>query len=450
MLYFILIILSLNSVHAGAPVSKQEINLSFAPIVKKIEPAIVSIYTTQLIERQINPLFDEDFFNQFFLYPQLPRQEMAKSMGSGVMIDDKGTIVTCAHVVHNSKEIKVKLSDNREFPAKINVVDTQNDIAILSLEKVSEKIPFVSLVNQDDSESGDLVLAFGNPFGIGHTVTNGIISAKTRNVDGRVLLQTDAPINPGNSGGALINMKGELIGIPNAILSKTGANLGIGFAIPVSTIKPLLGLSAKDGKYIRPWIGFKVETLDADKAESFGLKGVKGIFVMAIHDLSPAKKEGLQQGDVISAVDDNSIESKDAFDLKMLEMKPDQELTLTVHRKGEEKKIKTKAILPPGDKQEKPIKIAGRNPLAGCEIANLTPAMASELGLDSMLTGVIIVKGAARANGFGLSLFQAGDIIEETDGETVKSVDDFRRLVKDGMKSMVVRRGNQRLTFKVG
>lgn len=450
MRYILASIMVLSSVLADVPASKQQINLSFAPIVKKVEPAVVSIYTAQVIERPINPLFDDEFFNQFFDIPQVPRQELAKSMGSGVLIDDKGTIVTCAHVVHNAKEIKVRLSDNREFKARVNVVDTQNDIAIISMEMVDEKVPFVPMVKSDESESGDLVLAFGNPFGIGHTVTNGILSAKTRNVGGRVLLQTDAPINPGNSGGALVNMAGELIGVPNAILSKTGSNLGIGFAIPVSTIKPLIGLSSKDGKFTRPWIGFKVETLDSDKAESFGLKGTKGIFVTALHDLSPAKKEGLQLGDVITAVDGNPVDSSDIFDLKMLEIKPDQDLELTVHRKGDEKKIKIKAILPPGEKQDKPIKIAGRNPLAGCEIANLTPAMASELGLDSMLTGVIIVKGAGRANGFGLSLFQAGDIIEETDGDPVKSIDDFRRLVKDGMKSMVVRRGKQRLTFKVG
>ncbi len=450
MRYLMLMVLTCAFAFAAVPESKVQMNLSFAPVVKTVEPAIVSIYAAQVVERSLNPLFNDDFFSQFFDMPQFPRQELAKSMGSGVLIDDKGTVVTCAHVVRNAQEINVKLSDNREFKAKVNVMDTQNDIAILSLEKVGEKIPFVPLVDHDESESGDLVLAFGNPFGIGHTVTSGILSAKTRNVGGRVLLQTDAPINPGNSGGALVNKKGELIGIPNAILSKTGANLGIGFAIPISTIKPLLGLSAKDGKYTRPWIGFKVETLDSDKAESFGLKGTKGVFVTAIHDLSPAKTEGLQQGDVISAVDDKPIDSKDGFDLKMLEMKPDQDLNLTVHRKGEELKLKIKTILPPGDKQIKSTKVSGRNPLSGCEIANLTPAMASDLGLDSMLTGVIIVKSVARANGFGLSLFQAGDIIEETDGEAVKSVDDFRRLVKDGMKSMIIRRGSQRLTFRVG
>ncbi len=233
---------------AAVAESKVHINLSFAPVVKTVEPAIVSIYAAQVVERSLNPLFDDDFFAQFFRPPPFPRQELAKSMGSVVLIDDKGAIVTCAHVVRNAQEINVKLSDNREFKAKVNVMDTQNDIAILSLEKVSEKIPFVPLVDHDDSESGDLVLAFGNPFGIGHTVTSGILSAKTRNVGGRVLLQTDAPINPEILGGALVNMKGELIGIPNAILSKWVQKLlGLVLGIPISTIKPLLGLSAKDG-----------------------------------------------------------------------------------------------------------------------------------------------------------------------------------------------------------
>ena len=448
-MYFIYFLLMLLVVNAEVPSSKDQILVSYSSVVKKVEPAIVSIYATQAIERPSNSLLDDEFFNHFFEAPEPPRQGVAKSMGSGVLIDSKGTVVTCAHVVRNAKEINVKLSDNREFKAKAAVLDAINDIAILTLEKVSEDIPYVGLGNSDDAESGDLVLAFGNPFGIGHTVTSGIISAKTRNLGGRVLLQTDASINPGNSGGALVNMKGELIGVPNGILSKSGGNLGIGFAIPVSTIRPLIGLSTTDGKFVRPWVGFKVETLDADKAESFGVKGKKGVYVSGLHDLSPAKAEGLELSDAIIQMDGKNLESKDSFDLKLLEMKPEQEIELTLYRKGDEKKIKFKAVLPPGDKQKTPIKIAGRNPLAGCHIANLTPAMAVDLGLDSLLTGVIIVKGPQRSGALGVSLFQAGDIIEETDGEKVKSVDDFRRLVQDGMKSMVLRRGNQRLKVKV-
>lgn len=448
MRYFVFLGVSFFLAYADVPSTKDQITLSFSSVVKKVEPAIVSIYAAQVVERPSNPLFDDDFFGQFFDLPQIPRQELARSMGSGVVIDDKGTVVTCAHVVRNAKEIKVKLSDNREFKAKINVVDAQNDIAILSLEKVDGTVPFVALGNSDEAESGDLVLAFGNPFGIGHTVTNGIISAKTRNVGGRVLLQTDAPINPGNSGGALINMKSELIGVPNAILSKTGSNLGIGFAIPVSTIRPLIGLSAKDGKFVRPWMGFKVDTLDADKAESFGLKGKKGVYVTQIHDLSPAKNAGLQLGDVLIEIDNKAVDSKDVFDLKILELTPNQEIELTIYRKGQESKIKTTAIHPPGEKQVKPTKITGRNPLAGYEIANLTPAMATQLGLDSMMTGVIIVKAPPRS--MAVTVFQPGDIIEETDGEKVLSVDDFRKLVGDGMQSMVLRRGTQRLTVKIG
>ncbi|WP_010298859.1 trypsin-like peptidase domain-containing protein [Candidatus Odyssella thessalonicensis] len=434
-----------------APESVDEVKLSFSPVVKKVAPAIVSIYALQVIEHKFHPLFNDDFFSNFFDHPQGPiRQELGRSMGSGVIVSKDGIVVTCAHVVQNAKLIEIKLSDNRSLQGKVIVTDEKNDLAIIQLLKTHGDIPFIPLGQSSHVEDGDLVLAFGNPFGIGHTVTSGIISRATRMVGGRVLMQTDSAINPGNSGGALVNMKGELIGIPNAILSKTGTNLGIGFAIPVSMVMPLLSSKSTNGRVVRAWDGIKVATLSPEKAESFGMKDGKGVLVTAIHDNSPAKKAGLQVSDVITKVNAMAIESEETYLLKILETNPDQDLSYSVKRKGEEKTINFKTIAPPELPKAEETLIQGNNPLSGLKIANLSPALALKYSFDMMQTGVVILESPPSQSLFGLSLFEPGDIIVEADGEKVTSVKHFAQLASDGLKSLVLRRGTNQININIG
>ncbi|WP_051908781.1 trypsin-like peptidase domain-containing protein [Candidatus Odyssella acanthamoebae] len=428
------------------PASLEEIKLSFSPIVKKVAPAVVSIYTVHVTERPLHPLFDDDFLNNFLDYSQAPlRQELSKSMGSGVIISPDGTVITCAHVVQNAKAIEIRLSDNRQLKGKVTIIDPKNDLAVIKILDFEGDIPFVPLGQSSTVEDGDLVLAFGNPFGIGHTVTSGIISAVTRTVGDRVLMQTDSAINPGNSGGALVNMKGELIGIPNAILSRTGTNLGIGFAIPIAIITPLLSAKTEDGTLSRAWDGLKVETLDHDKAESFGLKNQKGVLVSAIHPSSPAKTAGLQVSDVIININEHPIASEEAYRLKLLEIEIDKEIRYAIKRKGADKTITFKVIAPPDNPKAEETVIQGRNPLSGIKIANLSPALALKYGFDSLQIGVIILDVPVRSSLFGIPIFQSGDIIEEADGKKVESVKQFTTLLKDSLNRLTLRQGNKRI-----
>lgn len=434
-----------------APESVAELKLSFSPVVRKVAPAIVSIYALQVVERRVHPLFTDDFFNYFFgQLPSLPQQEISKSMGSGVIISKDGIVVTCAHVVQNAKSIEIKLLDNRQLQGRVVAIDQKNDLAVIKLQDIEGDIPFVPLGQSSSVEAGDLVLAFGNPFGIGHTVTSGIISAATRLVGDRVLVQTDSPINPGNSGGALVNMKGELVGIPNAILSRTGTNLGIGFAIPVSVIKPLLSLKDDETTIKRAWDGIKIETLDSDKAESFGLKNQKGVFVVALHEYSPAKQAGLQASDVIVKINDVPIESEEIYRLKLLEMEVGKEVKYTIKRKGDEKVITFQVIAPPEMPEADETTIKGRSPLSGLKVANLSPALAVKYGLDAMQGGVVILDVPMRGSMFGVSLFEPGDIIEEAGGQKITSVKQFIKLVDDGVSGLMLQRGHKRIKIQIG
>ncbi len=433
-----------------SPTSIEEVTLSFGPIVKKVAPAVVSIYAVHINERPFRPLFADYPFNNFLDYPEGPfRQELSKSMGSGVIISKDGTVITCAHVVQDAQIIEIRLSDNRQLKGKVTVRDEKNDLAVIKILHLEEDIPFVPLGQSSSVEAGDLVLAFGNPFGIGHTVTSGIVSAATRTVGDRVLMQTDSAINPGNSGGGLVNMKGELIGIPNAILSRTGTNLGIGFAIPISAIIPLLSAKNEDGSLSRAWDGLKVETLDPDKAESFGLKNQKGVLVSSIHPSSPAKSTGLQVSDVIIKINDYPIESEEAYRLKLLETEINKEVIYLIKRKGEDKTITFKIIAPPDTPKAEETIISGRTPLSGIKIANLSPALALKYGFDSLQTGVIILAVPERTSLLEMSIFQPGNIIEEADGEKVDSVKKLMALIKDGVDRLTVRQGNQRIDIQV-
>jgi len=289
---------------------------SLAPMVKRVSPAVVNIATKGTVQEQ-NPLLNDPFFRRFFDVPNTPRQRQFQSAGSGVIVDAKqGYIVTNAHVIENATEITVTLLDNRSLTAKVVGKDEGSDVAVLKVE--SNNLTALPIADSDRLEVGDFVVAIGNPFGLGHTVTSGIVSALGRsgiNPEGfEDFIQTDASINPGNSGGALVNLSGQLVGINTAILSRTGGNIGIGFAIPANMMKTVMAQLVKHGEVRRGVLGVNIQTLTPDIAESMGATNAQGALVSQVVEGSAAEKAGLKAGDIITAVNGKSV--KDASGLR--------------------------------------------------------------------------------------------------------------------------------------
>ncbi|MFJ5489169.1 trypsin-like peptidase domain-containing protein, partial [Hansschlegelia beijingensis] len=289
------------------PESREEIKLSFAAVVHHVTPAVVNIYASRTERRQRNPLFDDPFFRQFFGDRGRPRERVQRSLGSGVIVGSDGLVVTNNHVVEGMTEVRVALADKREFEAKILLKDQRADIAVLKIGDGSEKFPTLDFADSDAVQVGDLVLAVGNPFGVGQTVTSGIVSALARTQIGvddyQSFIQTDAAINPGNSGGALVDLDGKLVGINTAIFSQSGGSVGIGFAIPSNMVRVVLS-SARSGakSVVRPWFGASLQTVTPELAEGLGLKVPTGVLVASVAPDSPAAKAGVEQGDLVVAV----------------------------------------------------------------------------------------------------------------------------------------------------
>lgn len=444
--------------------------MSFAPIVKKVSPAVVSINAIQEHPQSsaINPLFDDDFLSFFFGIPKenlrgnhpnnlrrIP-QALATSVGSGVIISDKGFVITCAHVIHGATKIKIKLTDNREFDAKIAILDKKNDLALLKLEdghSTTTPLPFISLEQNGNLEVGDIVLALGNPFSVGQSVTNGIVSALARSINGRVLIQTDASINPGNSGGALVDLDGDLVAIPNAIVSKTGGSHGIGFAIPISVVKPLLKAALSGKQVEHPWDGLSIETLTPDRAESLALKISQGAFITKIHEESPAAKKGVKASDIITEVNGLGISTAEDYIMKLQDINIGEEVTLKINSKNDIKEITFILESPPRIPAPDETILEGKNILSGLKVANLSPALAIENGLDMNKRGVIIldIMGGKNANGlqFGSPVgIMKGDIISNLNGTPVTLVSDLKEGLKDPFKKIIIQRGKNTLQIQ--
>ncbi len=304
-----------------APRSKADIAFSFAPVVKKVSPAVVNIYTRATVRGVESPFMNDPVFRQFFgnnLPGGLSRERAQNSLGSGVIIGREGLVVTNNHLVESADQVTVALSDRREFEADVVTKDPRSDLAILRLRAKGETFSTLDFADSDTVQVGDLVLAIGNPFGVGQTVSMGIVSAVARSAalhQGEVnyFIQTDAAINPGNSGGALVSADGKLIGIPSAIYSQGGGSIGIGFAIPSNLVRAVQASVGKEGKIIRGWTGINGQTLNAEIARSLGLARPGGVIVKSLHAASPAKEAGLQAGDVIRTLNGREVEDNDAF-----------------------------------------------------------------------------------------------------------------------------------------
>src|ERR1700723_2718972 len=302
------------------PVSPAEIRLSYAPIVQRVQPAVVNVYAAKMAQNR-NPLLDDPIFRRFFGVPGQMPEQVQRSLGSGVMVDASGLVVTNNHVIEGADQVKVSLSDKREFEAEIVLKDSRSDLAVLHLKDVHEKFPTLDFANSDELQVGDVVLAIGNPFGVGQTVTHGIISALARTqvgiTDYQFFIQTDAAINPGNSGGALVDVNARLVGINTAIFSRSGGSQGIGFAIPANMVKVVVASAKGGGSAVkRPWLGAKVQAVPSEIAESLGVKRPTGALVASVTAGSPAARGGLKVGDLITTIDGQDVDDPNAFDYR--------------------------------------------------------------------------------------------------------------------------------------
>ncbi len=442
----------------AVPESRQEIEISFAPLVKKTAPAVVNIYARRVVRQQASPLFDDPIFRRFFgegmPFPGMTRERVQNALGSGVIVDASGIIVTNHHVIEGADQITVALSDRREFEAEVISSDDRTDLAILKIDAKGETLPILPFGDSDGLEVGDMVLAIGDPFGVGQTVTSGIVSALARTKVGvsdfRYFIQTDAAINPGNSGGALIDMKGQLVGINTALYSRSGGWQGIGFAIPSNMVKAVVRAAASGGTIAHPWLGVAGDPINQKSAAALGLERSAGTLVTAVHRLSPALAAGLRPGDVIVAANGHETDDPEALKFRIGTLAAGDNLSLDVLHDGKKETISVKLIAPPERPKPDTTQIAGDNPLAGATVANLSPALADRLGVDVMLEGVIVTD-IARVSVAAQFEVQPGDLVLRVDQAPVDSVATLTKLlsVKRDVWRIAIGRGGSTLTLTV-
>lgn len=445
---------------ASLPRTRTELQTSFAPLVRKTAPSVVNIFTSKAVRARRGPtLFDDPFFRRFFgeiLPPGSPREQAQNSLGSGVILRPEGLIVTNAHVIEGADQITVVLADRRQFPAQVVGSDERTDLAILRIDSGGKALPFLDLGDSDALEVGDIVLAIGNPFGVGQTVTSGIVSALARtNVgvsDINSFIQTDAAINPGNSGGALVAMDGRLVGINTAIFSRSGGSHGIGFAIPSAMVRAVIaGFAKGDGRLVRPWLGAFSRSVTPDDASALGLARPAGALIESVVPKSPAAKAGLQPSDVILSVNGHEIDDDRAMRYRIATIAVGDNATVKYWRKGAILESRIALEAPPEDPPRDLTRLNGANPLAGAMVANMSPALAEELGVDRFQPGVYIlqVPGNSPAARFG---FRPADAVREINGRRIGVVRDLVAVlgVPSERWAMVVERGGQKISLVVG
>lgn len=420
------------------PESREQIRLSYAPLVKEVAPSVVNIYTKRVVTQRFSPFMGDPFFEQFFGFNRgrgLSRQRLESALGSGVIVKEDGLIVTNEHVVREADEITVVLPDGREFEAEKVLEDDASDLALLRVDTEGKTLPYANLKPSESLEVGDLVLAIGNPFGVGQTVTSGIVSAVARSSldisDFNFFIQTDAAINPGNSGGALVAMDGGLVGINTAIYSRGGGSIGLGFAIPSEMVAALVaaeesGQISRDRGIIRPWLGISAQKITQDIADNLGLDGLTGALISDLHKESPARKAGLRAGDVVTAVNGKAVRDPAEMRFRMATVPMGSEAIFDVVRKGKSKALKVTAMAPPEDPPRDETELTGRNPLSGARVANVNPAVAAELGIKGE-GGVVVVSVSSSSQ--AMRVVRAGDIIVSVNGRETGSVKELEKVL---------------------
>jgi len=437
------------------PTSRELIHLSFAPVVKKVAPAVVNVYSRRTVQTR-SPFFDDPFFRRFFGDQApfgLPRERVQQSLGSGVILGADGLIVTNHHVISGAQQITVVLNDRREFEAKVVLSDEHADLAVLKIDAHGERLPVLELGDSDQLEVGDLVLAIGDPFGVGQTVTSGIVSALARTGIGSDLssfIQTDAAINPGNSGGALVDLDGKLVGINTAIFSQSGGSIGIGFAIPTTLVRTVLE-AARSGAPIRhPWFGANGQEVTAEIANALHLPHPGGVLVKDLTRDGPAARAGIRIGDVIIAIAGHPVSDPDDLRYRIATLPMDVATPVVFWRNGQT--ITASAVLTalPETPARQTTTLPAETPLAGATVANLNPAQADELGLATTARGVVIIsaKKGSLADRLGL---QPADIITSINRVPVTSVDELKSALASGQGPWTfgIRRGGQLFAVSV-
>jgi Do/DeqQ family serine protease len=418
------------------PFGRAEMELSFAPLVKETAPAVVNVYASAKVAVQ-SPFAGDPFFEQFFGGPQMPPR-VQSSLGSGVLVDPSGIVITNNHVIEGADEVKVATSDGREFASKILLKDQSLDLAVLKIES-NDSFPVVKIGDSDALEVGDLVLAIGNPFGVGQTTTSGIVSALARThigiADFGFFIQTDAAINPGNSGGGLINMRGELVGINTAIYSRSGGSIGIGFAIPSNIVRAVLA-SAQAGNdfFERPYIGASFDEVTAQIAEALGMGRPAGALVASVDKDGPAAKAGLQPGDVVTAMNGAAIEHVDALGYRLATQQIGATASFTVFSQGEERTVEIALARAPEGASTEQVMISGDSPFAGATVAQVSPRLAQKLRLRSGAKGVAIVNVAPNSPAAGIG-FMPRDIVLELNGEEISTPEQLQKLAAEQTRS---------------
>lgn len=435
------------------PGSEAEVKLTFAPLVRKSAPAVVNVYAARQVPVR-TPFAGDPFFEQFFGRGE-GRTRRESSLGSGVIVDSAGLVVTNHHVIADAEEVRVALADGREFDAKVLLKDQQADLAVLKIED-DKPFPSIAIADSDKTEIGDLVLAIGNPFGIGQTVTNGIVSALARTHVGvndvGYFIQTDAAINPGNSGGALVDMHGELVGVNTAIFSRSGGSNGIGFAIPSNMVRAFAAAAREGRAFERPYIGAGFVPVTADMAEALGLDRPTGALVQAVRPDTPAEDAGLREGDVVLSMNGFPVDNPDTLGYRLATAGLGRDAELQVMAADGKRETVRLALerapeTPPRDVRT----LTGRTPFAGVTIANLSPRLAGELEMPQTATGVVVteVERDSPAARFGL---RPKDIITSLNGRDVESTEELEEDAENGRRGwrIEVDRNGQRLvqTFR--
>jgi len=427
-----------TEIRRQVPTNRDQVMLSFAPVVRKVAPAVVNIYSRKVERsRAGSPLFDDPFFRRFFGdefgFGGPVRKRVRTSLGSGVIVDPDGTIITNVHVIKGPDEIRAVLSDRREFDAKVLLTDKRTDLAVLKIDAGRERLPSVRMRDSDSLEVGDLVLAIGNPFGVGQTVTSGIVSALARTTVGvtdfAFFIQTDAAINPGNSGGALVTMDGGLVGINTAIYSRSGGSIGIGFAVPSAMVKAVLAGRAA-GRVVRPWFGAESQRVTAKIAKSLGMNVPHGVLINKVHPKGPAAAAGLRVGDVVTAVNGRLVDDPKALKFRIATLAVGGRARLGVLRRGKNRRITIALSAPPEIPPRNAAVIGGVNPLRGARVANLSPALADELSLDTDLSGVVIMEVGRRSIAQRAGV-RPKDIVRAVNGVDVANVHDLGQVLEE-------------------
>ncbi|MFT4276011.1 MAG: DegQ family serine endoprotease [Rhodopseudomonas sp.] len=430
------------------PSSQAEIRLSYAPIVQHVQPAVVNVYAAKVVQNR-NPLLEDPIFRRFFGGGGPQPEQIQRSLGSGVMVDASGLVVTNNHVIEGADQVKVALADKREFEAEIVLKDSRTDLAVLRLKDTKEKFPTLDFANSDDLMVGDLVLAVGNPFGVGQTVTHGIVSALARTqvgiTDYQFFIQTDAAINPGNSGGALVDMTGKLVGINTAIFSRSGGSQGIGFAIPANMVRVVVASAKSGGKAVkRPWLGARLQAVTPEIAETLGLKRPGGALVASVTKGSPAERSGLKLSDLIVSIDGFAIDDPNAFDYRFATRPLGGAAQIDVQRNGKPVKLSIPLETAPDSGRDELV-ISSRSPFQGAKIANISPAIADEMRLDPSVEGVVVTELPDDSTAANVG-FQKGDIIVAVNNTRIAKTSDLERIAGQSprlWRIMLVRGGQQ-------